>query len=263
MINYISGSATILTAIIGYSAAADNRIAFPAGLYYTHGMRKFVLLALLFCLLTTFASAALLKDDQTLSVTGSGFVQVPPDTANVKLGVEVLKKSAPEAQADNAALLQKVMAAVGKLGIAADQVQTAGFNLWPENKYEPNQPAKLAGYRCSSQLNITVGDLGLAAKVIDAGIGAGATTVQGIQFTRKDDTEFKKMALAKAVKEAAGKAAAIALAAGLKLKQIKNITESGALPENAVRAMSSAAETPVSPGLLEIRGNVTITYKVE
>jgi hypothetical protein len=215
------------------------------------------------------ASASILKEDKVLSVTGLGLVKVEPDTASIKLGVEVSRKTAQEAQTENAAVMQKVAAAMEKLGIPKEKLQTSGFYIWPEMKYEPNQPPRTMGYRCSNQVNISVEDLSKASKVIDAGISAGANNVQGVQFFRKDDAEFKKLALDKAVKDAAAKAQAIANAAGLKIKGIKNIIESGAViapqADYAVRAMGvgGAEQTPISPGLMEVRGSVTISYAAE
>ena len=231
-------------------------------------MKKYLLAVLAVLICATLASAALLKEDQTLSVTGTGIVQIEPDTAYVKLGVEVVRRTAQEAQTDNAAAMEKIVAAVTKLGIPKEKVQTSGFYIWPEVKYEQNQPPKTVGYRCLNQASITVEDLTKISKVIDAGIGAGANSVQGIQFARKNDADFKNLALDKAVKDAAAKAQAIAVAAGLKIKGIKNIMESGAIvpsADNTVRPMAvgGAGETPVNPGLLEVRGNVTMIYKVE
>jgi len=232
-------------------------------------MKKISLSLLVLAVMLISAALAAPAAERTLSVTGTGLVQVAPDTARVRLGVEVSRKTAPEAQSDNADLMQKIMAAIAKQGIAKEKLQTAGFNVWPETKYEPNQPPRTTGYRCTNQVNVTIEDLARIAKVIDAGISAGANNVQGIQFSRKDDAAFKKQALDLAVKEAAGKAAAIALAAGLKLGGIKSIVESGAaVPPAAdygVRAMNlgGGAETPVAPGLLEISGGVTLTYWIE
>jgi len=232
---------------------------------------KNIWLASLLIIIIAFPSfASILTDDRTISVTGMGVVKVEPDTASVRLGVEVSKKTAQEAQAGNAEIMQKILSAMEKTGIAKDKIQTSGFNVWPEMKYEPNQPPKVVGYRCSNQVSVTIEDLSKISKAIDAGIGAGANNVQGVQFSRKDDQDFKELALDKAVKEAAAKAEAIALAAGLKIKGIKNIIESGAAapPPQAellsLRAMGAGgAETPISPGLLEVRGSVTIIYKVE
>jgi len=228
-------------------------------------MKKTLFAALVMFLL--FASVCF--GEQTINVAGNGVVQIEPDTATVKLGVEVTRKTAEDAQKDNANIMRNVAAAISNLGVPKDKIQTAGFYIWPETKYEQNQPAKTVGYRCSNQLSIIVEDLAKVSKVIDSGIGAGANNVQGLQFLRKDDAEAKRVALDKAVKDAAEKARAIATAAGVKIKGIKSITESGAvtplpLMDNAVRAMAvGGAETPVSPGLLEVRGSVTISYSFE
>ncbi len=219
----------------------------------------------------SLARASLLKEDQTLTVTGIGVVETAPDTAAVRLGVEVLRKTAQEAQTDNAGIMQKVISAMEKLNISKDRIATSNFNIWPELKYESNQAAKLVGYRCSDQITITLDDVKLVSKVIDSGITAGATSISGIQFSKKDDLEAKKTALEKAVKEAQAKAQALAAAAGRKIKSIKNIVESNAVlivPENdlAIRSMatnSGVTATPISSGMVEIRGGVTINYIIE
>jgi len=233
-------------------------------------MKKIILSVVLSLLVACAASAALLKEDEAICATGSGVVQVEPDTASVRLGVEVVKKTAQEAQADNALVMKKIISSITSLNIAKEKIQTSGFYIYPEVKYEQNMPPKTVGYRCSNQVAISVDDLTKVSRIIDAGVAAGANSVQGIQFFRKDDTESKKLALDKAVKEAAVKAQAIANAAGLKIKGVKSIIESGAsfpiglTDFNGARGMSAgAADTPVSPGLIEVRGNVTIIYKVE
>jgi hypothetical protein len=233
-------------------------------------MKKIMLVLLMVSILVPPSFSALLKEDQTLSVTGNGSVQVEPDVANVRLGVEVSRKTAQEAQAGNAEIMQKVSAAIIKLGIPKEKIQTSGYNIWPEIKYETNQPPKTASYRCSNQINITVEDMAKLPNIIDAGINAGANNVQGIQFSRKDDLDSKKAALDKAVREASAKAQAVALASGLKIKKIQNIVEGGAsvfprpMENFAFKTMAAGgAETPVAPGLIEVRGSVTITYLVE
>jgi len=232
------------------------------------------ILILLFILASCInsASASLLKDDRTLSVTGQGIVAVKPDLAKLNLGVEVIRKTAQDAQSENAGIMQKVVEAALNLGIPKDKIATSSLNIWPENKYEANQPPKIVGYRCSNQVNIIIEDIGKVSKVLDAGISAGATNVNGINFSLKDDLEAKKNALDKAVKEADAKAKAIAAAAGQKIKGIQSIIESGAVfipPSNqefAAKAMALGGggnKTPVSAGLIEVRGNVSISYILE
>jgi hypothetical protein len=203
-------------------------------------------------------------------VSGNGIVYVEPDSANVRLGVEVVRTSAQAAQNDNAKLMQKVIAAITSLGIEKDKIQTAGFNIWPEIKYETNQSPKTVGYRCSNQINITLNDLKKTSAVIDNGLNAGANNIQGIQFSRKDVTEAKKLALEKAVKEAADKAHAIAAAAGMKIINIKNISEGNTslqpiqANDMGLKAMAvSGNETPIASGLIAVQGSVTISYSAE
>lgn len=225
----------------------------------------FIILALL-CLALTVAAK-----ERTIVVNGNGSVRVEPDSANVQLGVEYTGKTAQLAQSENAKIMKLVMDAVEKAGIKKNKIMTSNFNIWPEQKYEQNQPPKTIGYRCSNQVNISIEDLALISKVIDAGIAAGSNNVAGLQFARKDDQEFKKLALSKAVQEAASKAQAIATAAGLKIKGIDTIVEGGSAViqpfGNQMKAMAAVndggSETPVSPGLIDIRGSVSITYLVE
>jgi uncharacterized protein YggE len=229
-------------------------------------MKKF--LVLLLCLFFLFPSYALLAEEEpSLSVVGRGSVMVEPDTAKIQLGVEVLKKTAAEAQAANAWIMKNIISALKKQGVASDKIQTSGYSLFPEMKYEPNRAPEMVGYRCRNQVSVILEDLNQVGKMIDAGISSGANQVQGVQFFRRNDIPFKKLALEKAVKDAAEKAAAIASAAGIKIKKVKRIIEEGASApsENipVVRAMAGAAETPISFGLLEISAQVTVIYQVE
>lgn len=211
------------------------------------------------------------NDPSTLIVSGTGSVMVKPDHASVQLGVEVSRKTAQEAQAENARLMGNIISAVRKLGIAEEKIQTSGFNIWPETKYEKDQPSRIVAYHCRNNVNITIEDLKAISRVIDAGTGAGANNINGLVLSRKNDAEAKKQALEKAVSEAESKAKAIAAAAKVKLKGITNIIETGSIAQLPIENLrevkmmgtSGAAETPISAGLIEIKAAVTITYRIE
>ena len=209
------------------------------------------------------------KIENSIIVNGNGSVMVEPDSASVGLGVEVLKATAQTAQTSNAQIMSRVIAAIEGLGIKREKIQTTGYNIWPEMKYEQNQPPKIVGYRCSNQVNVTIEDLKSVSKIIDTAIYAGANNVQRMQFSRKNDLGPKKRAFEIAVEEASEKASAIAAASGLKIKKIDTIVESGQIQmadSGALRAMdsfSSSAQTPISSGLIEIKAGVTITYKID
>jgi len=88
-------------------------------------------------------------------------------------------------------------------------------------------------------------------------------------FSVKEESTFKNAALKKAFEDAKAKAETIAAASGLVLSQIKSIQEAEArvippvssLRTLAAEGVSAAAETPVSPGKIEIHGNLTVIYE--
>ena len=226
---------------------------------------KKLLTASLLLLIFTVPSFALNGDERTITVNGTGIIRTAPDTASIRLGVDSQGKRAQEAQSENAAAMQKVIDELKKLGIAKDDIRTDNFNLWPDMRYEQNQPPKLAGYHCSNQVSVNnIEDFSEISKIIDSGIAAGANNVMGIQFSKKNDLDARKQALAEAVKEAEAKAEAIAAAAGIKIKGIKNIVEGWAsvrpLMTNELVLKAAAVpqtETPVNAGMVEVSGNVT------
>lgn len=228
-------------------------------------MKKLFVLFLLLLILSPNSFAA--NEGKTIVVSGNGVILVDPDTATVRMGVDVMKKTAAEAQAENAGIMEDVINAIQEKGISKANIQTIGFNIWPEMKYEQNQPAKIVGYRCSNQVIVTVEDMNIISKILDGGISAGANNVQGIEFSKKNDLEAKKEALTEAVKEAQAKAEAIAKASGLTIKGIDNIVEGGVEVYPKVNALESRggalSTTPISSGMIEVRGSVTTTYKVE
>jgi hypothetical protein len=233
-------------------------------------MKKIIfLLVLALIALPAFCESK--NDVASLNVSGSGSVLVEPDCASIELGVEVSRKTAEEAQAENARLMRNIISAVKKLGVPEDKTQTSGFSIWPEIKYEKDQVQRIIAYRCRNTLSVTVEDLKLISKVIDRGIGAGANNVQGLSLFMKNDAAVKKAALEKAVNDALSKANTIAAAAKVKIKHIINITETTAgtiLPFSSatgarLMAMDAGAETPVASGQIEIRAAVQISYKIE
>lgn len=208
------------------------------------------------------------KSTMSVTVSGEGKVTVKPDTAYVRLGVEVLRKTAQRAQTSNAYYMQQVVSAIQKQGIDKEAIQTSNFNIWPEIKYGSDQSARTVGYRCSNQITVTLDDISKVSKVIDAAIGAGSTTIQGVSFTRKDVLQAKKDALDKAMKEAQAKADSISASSGEKIVGIKNVFENGAnIPgpmanDMAFRVMG-AASTPISPSDIDVSANIIVTYELE
>jgi len=228
-------------------------------------MKKISSFFLIILILTFSSFCEIPKEAQTITVSGSGSMKVDPDTAQIYLSVEVLRRTAKDSQSACAELMNKVYDAMYGLGIPKKDIQTSNFNIRPQWSNEQNKQPKLEGYMCTNQINIKTKKLELISKIIDSAVSAGANKVSGLDFYRDDYSDYKNKVLDEAVKDAYSKASAIAAASGNKIKKVLSITESGAdRPRISIGLYEERmASTPISPGQIEVSGNVTIVYQID
>jgi len=226
-------------------------------------MNKIIIVSVL--LFTLVFSVQAKNEPSQIIVTGSGTVKAKADLAYVMIGVERTEKTATAAQEKVAEKMTNVLASLAKLGLAKDNLETTDLDLRPNYDYKSRQRI-LTGYTASNQIRATVAKLDQLGEIIDTAISAGATNIRGINFTVNDPKPFKKAALNQAVKAAKAKAEVIANAAGLVISKIERIQESGAqvIPAQrnlmAFKAETDSMATPVLPGKIEVRGNLTVVY---
>src|SRR5262245_46362026 len=206
-------------------------------------------------------------------VNGEAQVRVVPDEATVRLGIVRQANTAQAAQDQANTVGNEILASITRLGIAANDIQTSRVTLTPvyaPRSPEASQAPRIVSYQASNIVSIRLTDLAKVGPVIDAGLKAGSNEVQGVQFGLRDDIAAREQALKQAVTEARKKAETIAAAAGVTLGMPIEISENGVsvMPKgefnNAVmmRAAADMAPTPISPGQLEVRANVTIRYRI-
>ncbi len=214
------------------------------------------------------------NDLKTLTVNVASSMFAEPTKAEIFVAIETLAPTAKESQSQNAAKAQAVMDALSKLGITGKSVQTSSYTLYEKTEWD-NDGRKMVkrGYETSNALKITVNDLAKTGSVIDAVTKAGASRVNGVNFTIDDAkiSELKKSALTNAGKEAKAKAQAIADGLGVTVVSVQNVNENGAqyIPYYKNVAMYDGAsvgapspETPLSPGDVEVNANLTVTFVI-
>ena len=205
----------------------------------------------------------------TLSVSAHGDVKTAPDMATISLGVETQAPTAAQAMAANADRMSQVVAALKRGGIPARDIQTSGLNLGAQYDYQPNVPPKLNGYTASNQVTVTVNDLARLGPSLDAVVAAGANQVNGVSFGLKDAQAAEDAARVKAVQALQARAALYAQASGLRVVRLVNLSEGGGYsPPSPVRfamakaMVADAAPTPVEPGQLSVRIDVSGLYEL-
>ncbi|WP_297506764.1 SIMPL domain-containing protein [uncultured Caulobacter sp.] len=204
----------------------------------------------------------------TFSLSAFGETRVAPDMATITLGVETSAATAGEALKANGARMNQVMAALKKAGIAERDIQTSNLNLNAQYAYEQNQPPKLTGYQASNQVTITVRDLTRLGATVDATVGAGANTVNGISFGLANPQAAEDAARLAAVKALQAKAELYGRATGYKAVRLVNLSEGGGyapvsppVPMMAFAKREAADATSVSAGELKVRVDVNAVYE--
>jgi hypothetical protein len=208
-----------------------------------------------------------------LVVTGNAQILASPDEATVRLGIVRQATNAQAAQEQTNAIAQAILGAIGKVGVPANQIQTARLVLSPV--YAPRNPdsrdaPRIVAYNATNTVSVRLDNLALVGPAIDAGLKAGANELEGVQFGLRNDLPSREEALKKAVQEARSKARAMADALGVNLVEVLEAMEGGVnvvpLGEALLASRQTGAivglDTPVSPGQIQIQANVTIRFRI-
>ena len=119
----------------------------------------------------------------SISTSAVGETSVVPDRAMISVAVESQGQTAAAAGAANAQLQTKVIDAVKAAGVAAAQIRTSGYNVFPEyTQATGGKGPRISGYRAHNTVQVEVRNLESVGKVIDAVLAAGATNLGGLSL---------------------------------------------------------------------------------
>ncbi|MBO9575161.1 MAG: SIMPL domain-containing protein [Sphingobium sp.] len=241
-------------------------------------------LALLPAMLLLAPAAALAQSDDgipavavprspivNLSVTES--VEAPPNIATINTGVETRALTAKDAMSQNAAKIDALIAALLKAGIERKDIQTSGINLNPQYDYSQrpnatNEGPRFIGYQANNMLTVVIRKIDKAGEIVDTMVNAGATNINGPQFSIEDTSKLQEQARTKAVKTAQTRADFYAQAAGYKTARLLLISETGEIGRpiimaDRLMAAAPAAKTQIEPGQLSSSITLNFRYMLE
>ena len=160
---------------------------------------------------------------RSIQVSGVAVINVTPDRALIKLGVQSNGRSAKEAQAKNSATITKVTRALKALGIEARDIATDWYTVEP--RYQDYDELYIEGYRIYNTVEITLRDVSKSNDAIIAAFQAGANQVVDVQFYTSDLRKYRDQAREAAMKAAREKADALSNTAGASIGCVLTITE--------------------------------------
>jgi uncharacterized protein len=189
-------------------------------------------------------------------VAARGEVRVAPDRATIQISVQTRAATAATAASENADKQSAVIGALRQLGLTGDQISTVNYNIYPEQRYEPNKEPVVIAYNVTNTLSVDVRKLAQVGQVIDAALSKGANMITSLQFYSSNTEEARHTAIASAIQKARLDADAAARAAGGSVGALLEVNI-GAYYTPPPRPMVMArgavqdagqAETPINPG---------------
>lgn len=226
--------------------------------------------------------------DRTIQVSGAAVINVTPDRALVKLGIQTNGRSAKDAQSKNTVAINQIAKALKAMGIESKDIATDWYTIEP--LYEDYESLRIGGYRIHNIIEITVRNVGKTNDVIAAAFQAGANQVINVEFYTSELRKYRDQARELAMKAAVEKADALSQAAGAETGCVIAINENSwsyfngggwwwygynnnqnLSTQNVVQnaAPSSGGETPtledgpVSSGQISVRAEVTASFSLK
>jgi uncharacterized protein YggE len=229
-------------------------------------MRKFLLGSFMLVSAPLSAQQAVITAPQPqISVAAIGEVKITPDRANIQISVQTRAATAAAAASENATRQKAVIDALRALGLKADQISTTGYNVSPEQRYEPNREPVVIGYNVTNTISVEVTDLTMVGRIIDTAISKGANMISSLNFYASNTDAARRQAMALAIQRARLDAEAAATAAGGSIGGLLEINVGAYFPpprpvEYSVQMKAASADTPINPGDQTVTVNVSTRW---
>ena len=190
-------------------------------------------------------------------------MRVDPDTAVVTLGVQANAPTGAEAMeqinTSSAALTEALIDA----GIAEEDIQTSGLNLWTTT----DDRGEVNGYQASLSVNVTIRDITAVGSTIDAAQQAAGPgfTIGGVSFSFADPESVLEQARIEAVDLARDEGRAVRRRRRPDARRRGRHRRGRVVAADPVgarfeMAAADAAGPSISPGQLDLTVDVTVTY---
>ena len=204
----------------------------------------------------------------TMLVHGEATVSVPPDLAQIDIGV-ISQATASDAAAQlnerrSAQLVQQL-----RTVLPTFDLKTVSVTVNPNYRYPKEGGAPVVqGYTAVSTVRLNLTNLTVLRKIIDVATRAGASNINRLTFGLRDEKAARSLALADAAAQARSGAEALGSSLHLKLNKITRVEEvqpviisPGREVEISPLKEESSVSPSLSPGLIQIHASINVTFE--
>src|SRR4029079_10671941 len=232
---------------------------------------RFVLLASMLTIAPLQAQQPdILATIPSISVASRGEVKVAPDRANIQISVQTRGETAAAAASENARKQKAVIDALKALGLGDKDISTSGYNVYPEQRYEPNREPVIVGYNVTNTISVELKSIAMVGRVIDTALAKGANMINSLQFYASNIQAARHEAIAIAIRNARADAEAAAHAAGANISDLLEVTIGAYyMPQPtpiAMKAMGAVAgqaqDTPITAGDETVTVDINTRWKL-
>jgi uncharacterized protein YggE len=155
-----------------------------------------------------------------------------------------------------------VTSALEALALEPDSLRSSGVRIGPNREYTPEGPRD-AGYFAERSLRVTTNDLADVGRIIQAAVGAGATSIDHVAYSSSEEDGARRQALTRAVEKARADAEVVAAAAGGRLGGVILLsTQDVSVPRPMYRMDVAEARMAQQEGLPEPE-DLTVTAYIQ
>ena len=203
-----------------------------------------------------------------LDVSATGEVSRIPDVAIISAGVVTRQPTASAAIQENAARMERVLAALKRAGVPDRDVQTSSINLNPEYRYQENQPPQLNGYTASNQVSVRFRDIRNSGRILDALVAEGANQINGPTLTIDKPETALDEARTQALATGRARADFYARALGKRVVRLVSVSEGGGnypappMPM-MMEARTQSADTKIVPGEQKLQVALSMVFELQ
>ena len=205
---------------------------------------------------------------QSLSVEGTGTVEIEPEYAQMSASVSHTADTASEAQAIVDRVMSRMLAGVDELPVAEYSIDAGQIRIQPRYRWNPRlETQEFQGYEATRALGFKLTSLESLGEALQMLSEQGATSIDAPQYGSSQTGAARSRALALAFADAKADAETLAKAAGLALGPPDNIS-TGPQRAPVFRTMNRAAPAAMSaevasryePGQLSVSASVSVVF---